>query len=102
MEQAIKADVPSKAISAIAAAMSSHTSMATKLLSDESTRDVVLTVVHELLKRMRERICWVQLETNCIRHLSPRMSASSPTQIGAWRFTKELEAQGTSVAFCPC
>ena len=31
--------------------MSSHTSMATKLLSDESTRDVFLTVVYELLKK---------------------------------------------------
>ena len=51
MEQAMKADLPSKAISAIAAAMSSHTSMATKLLSDESTRDVFLTVVYELLKK---------------------------------------------------
>ncbi len=47
----MKADLPSKAISAIAAAMSSHTSMATKLLSDESTRDVFLTVVYELLKK---------------------------------------------------
>tara|TARA_B100001059_G_C17517293_1_gene418928 strand:+ start:203 stop:604 length:402 start_codon:yes stop_codon:yes gene_type:complete len=45
MWQAMKADLPSKAISAIAAAMSSHASMATKLLSDESTRDVFLTVV---------------------------------------------------------
>ncbi len=31
--------------------MSSHTSMATKLLSDESTRDVFLAVVYELLKK---------------------------------------------------
>ncbi len=31
--------------------MSCHTSMATKLLSDESTRDVFLTVVYELLKK---------------------------------------------------
>ncbi|HHN0564416.1 TPA: hypothetical protein ACRNVW_006406 [Pseudomonas aeruginosa] len=51
MEQAMKADLPTKAISAIAAAMNSHTSMATKLLSDESTRDVFLTVVYELLKK---------------------------------------------------
>jgi type I restriction enzyme R subunit len=51
MEQTMKADLPSKAISAIAAAMSSHTSMATKLLSDESTREVFLTVVYELLKK---------------------------------------------------
>ncbi|MEA9988160.1 type I restriction endonuclease [Pseudomonas sp. RTS1] len=51
MDQAMKADLPSKAIQAIASAMSSHTSMATKLLSDESTRDVFLTVVYELLKK---------------------------------------------------
>src|SRR5690606_792910 len=36
MEQAMKADLPIKAVTAIASAMSSHTSMATKLLSDEA------------------------------------------------------------------
>lgn len=51
MDQAMKADLPSKAVQAIASAMSSHTSMATKLLCDESTRDVFLTVVYELLKK---------------------------------------------------
>ncbi|WP_339461145.1 hypothetical protein [Pseudomonas sp. EA_105y_Pfl2_R69] len=51
MEQAMKADLPARAIQAIAGAMSSHTSMATKLLSDESTRGVFLMVVYELLKR---------------------------------------------------
>ncbi|WP_163005884.1 hypothetical protein, partial [Pseudomonas viridiflava] len=51
MEQAMKADLPARAIQAIAGAMSSHTSMATKLLSDESTREVFLTVVYERLKR---------------------------------------------------
>ena len=51
MDQAMKADRPSKAIQAIARAMSSHTSMATKVLSDEYTRDVFLTVVYELLKK---------------------------------------------------
>ncbi|CAD5203566.1 type I restriction endonuclease subunit R [Pseudomonas sp. FEN] len=51
MDQAMKADLPMKAIQAIAGAMSSHTSMATKLLSDEATRDVFLTVVYELLKK---------------------------------------------------
>ncbi|MEJ6655865.1 MAG: DEAD/DEAH box helicase family protein [Pseudomonas sp.] len=51
MEQAMKADLPVKAVTAIASAMSSHTSMATKLLSDEATRDVFLTVVYELLKK---------------------------------------------------
>ncbi|MEE5053279.1 hypothetical protein V2J84_06305 [Pseudomonas alliivorans] len=51
MDQAMKADLPSKAIQAIACAMSSHTRMATKLLSDESTRNVFLAVVYELLKK---------------------------------------------------
>ena len=51
MEQAMKADLPAKAIQAIASAMSSHTSMATKLLSDESTRDLFLTVIYEFLRR---------------------------------------------------
>lgn len=51
MEQAMKADLPIKAIQAIAGAMSSHQTMATKLLSDEATRDVFLTVVYELLKK---------------------------------------------------
>lgn len=31
--------------------MSSHQTMATQLLNDESTRDLFLTVVHELLKK---------------------------------------------------
>lgn len=51
LEQAMKADLPTRAVQAIAGAMSSHNSMATKLLSDEATRDVFLTVVYELLKR---------------------------------------------------
>ena len=51
MDQAMKADLPMKAIQAIAGAMSSHTSMATKLLSDEATREVFLTVVYELLMK---------------------------------------------------
>ncbi|THG82982.1 type I restriction endonuclease subunit R [Pseudomonas sp. A-1] len=51
MDQAMKADLPIKAIKAIAGAMSSHQAMATKLLSDEATRDVFLTVVYELLKK---------------------------------------------------
>lgn len=51
LEQAMKADLPLKAIQAIASAMSSHSRMATKLLSDEATRDVFLTVVYELLKK---------------------------------------------------
>jgi len=51
MEQAMKADLPIQAIKAIAGAMTSHQAMATKLLSDEATRDVFLTVVYELLKK---------------------------------------------------
>ncbi len=51
MEQAMKADLPAKTIAAIGEALGSHTSMARKLLSDESTRDVFLTVVYELLKK---------------------------------------------------
>jgi len=51
LEQAMKADLPMKAIQAIASAMSSHNSMATRLLSDEATREVFLTVVYELLKK---------------------------------------------------
>ncbi|WP_438300420.1 type I restriction endonuclease subunit R [Pseudomonas sp. NMS19W] len=49
--QAMKADLPRKAIQAIAEAMGSHQSMATQLLSDEATRDVFLTVLYELLKK---------------------------------------------------
>lgn len=51
LEQAMKADLPVRAIQAIAGAMGSNSSMATKLLSDETTREVFLTVVYELLKR---------------------------------------------------
>lgn len=55
LEQVMKADLPSKAVAAIAAAMGSHTSMATRLLSDESTRNVFLAVVYELLKNGQGR-----------------------------------------------
>ena len=51
LEQAKKADLPTKAVDAIVAAMGSHTSQATRLLSDESTRDVFVTVLYELLRR---------------------------------------------------
>lgn len=51
LEQAMKADLPARAIQAIAGAMNSHQAMATRLLSDESTREVFLTVLYELLKR---------------------------------------------------
>jgi type I restriction enzyme R subunit len=51
LEQALKGDLPRKAIQAIFDAMSSHSSQATKLLSDESTREVFVTVLYELLKK---------------------------------------------------
>ncbi|WP_259695979.1 hypothetical protein [Pseudomonas frederiksbergensis] len=47
----MKADLPRKAIQAIAGAMSSHQSMATQLLSDEATREVFITVLYESLKK---------------------------------------------------
>ncbi|MDW3688460.1 hypothetical protein RA280_43415 [Cupriavidus sp. CV2] len=50
-EQAMKANLPQAAIQAIVGAMTTHQTMATKLLSDEATRDVFLTVVYELLKK---------------------------------------------------
>lgn len=50
-EQAMKANLPQAAIQAIVAAMGTHQAMATKLLSDEATREVFLTVVYELLKK---------------------------------------------------
>jgi type I restriction enzyme R subunit len=46
----MKANLPQAAIQAIVGAMTTHQVMATKLLSDESTRDAFLTVVYELLK----------------------------------------------------
>lgn len=50
-EQAMKANLPQAAVQIIVGAMQSHQAMATKLLSDESTRGVFLDVVYELLKR---------------------------------------------------
>ena len=50
-EQAMKANLPQAAIQAIVGAMTTHQTMATKLLSDETTRDIFLTVVYELLKK---------------------------------------------------
>jgi len=49
--QAMKANLPQAAVQIIVGAMQSHQAMATKLLSDESTRSVFLDVVYELLKR---------------------------------------------------
>lgn len=51
LEQAMKADLPKKAIAAIAGAMMSHETMAKKLLSDEPTREAFVTVLYELLRK---------------------------------------------------
>jgi type I restriction enzyme R subunit len=51
LEQALKADLPIRAVEAIVGAMSSHNSMATRLLSDEPSREFFITVLYELLKR---------------------------------------------------
>lgn len=50
-EQAMKANLPQAAIAAIVGARQTHEAMATKLLSDEATRDIFLAVVYELLKK---------------------------------------------------
>ena len=50
-DQAMKANLPQAAIQIIVGAMQSHQSLATKLLSDETTRGLFLDVVYELLKR---------------------------------------------------
>jgi type I restriction enzyme R subunit len=50
-EQAMKANLPQAAVQAIVGAMTTHQTMATKLLSDEVTRDIFLAVVYELLKQ---------------------------------------------------
>jgi type I restriction enzyme, R subunit len=50
-EQAMKANLPQAAVQIIVGAMQSHQTMATKLLSDESTRGLFLDVVYDLLKR---------------------------------------------------
>lgn len=50
-DQAMKAHLPQAAVQIIVGAMQSHQSMATKLLSDETTRGLFLDVVYELLKR---------------------------------------------------
>ena len=51
MEQAMKADLPSAASRAIVEAMGSHQKMAKRLLGDEMTRNLFLTVVYEMLTR---------------------------------------------------
>lgn len=50
-DQAMKANLPAAAIAAIVGAMNTHQSMATKLLSDEVTRELFLGVVYEMLKK---------------------------------------------------
>lgn len=50
-DQAMKANLPAAAVAAIVGAMNTHQSMATKLLSDEVTRDLFLSVVYEMLKK---------------------------------------------------
>ncbi|MDQ6965143.1 MAG: hypothetical protein Q9M13_09520, partial [Mariprofundales bacterium] len=51
MEQAMKADLPSTATRAIVEAMGSHQKMAKRLLGDEVTRNLFLTVVYEMLTK---------------------------------------------------
>ncbi|WP_310388657.1 hypothetical protein [Roseateles sp.] len=47
--EAMKAKLPGAAVQAIVGAMNSHQQLATRLLSDEATRQVFLDVVYELL-----------------------------------------------------
>ncbi len=50
-EQAMRADLPGAATKAIVEAMSSHSVLSKRLLSDETTRDVFLSVIYEMLKK---------------------------------------------------
>lgn len=50
-DQAMKANLPTAAVQIIVSAMQSHQTMATKLLSDETTRNLFLDVVYDILKR---------------------------------------------------
>ncbi len=50
MDQAMRADLPGAATKAIVEAMTSHQNMAKRLLSDEVTRKLFLSVVYEMLK----------------------------------------------------
>jgi len=47
----MKANLPQAAVQIIVGAMQSHQSLATQLLSDETTRGLFLDVVCDLLKR---------------------------------------------------
>lgn len=51
MEQAMRADLPGAATKAIFEAMASHQNIAKRLLSDEVTRNLFLTVIYEMLKK---------------------------------------------------
>lgn len=51
MEQAMRADLPAAVTKAIVDALGSHQNMARRLLSDEVTRNLFLTVVYEMLKK---------------------------------------------------
>lgn len=50
-EQAMKANLPQAAVQIIVQAMQSHQSLATKLLSDETSRGIFLDVVYNLLRK---------------------------------------------------
>ena len=50
-EQAMRADLPGAATKAIVEAMSSHSALSKRLLSDETTRDIFLSVIYEMLKK---------------------------------------------------
>ena len=50
-EQAMKANLPQAAVQIIVQAMQSHQSLATKLLSDETSRGIFLDVVYDLLRK---------------------------------------------------
>ncbi|WP_419621556.1 type I restriction enzyme subunit R domain-containing protein, partial [Thiolapillus sp.] len=50
-EQAMRADLPGAATKAIVEAMSSHSALSKRLLSDETTRDLFLSVIYEMLKK---------------------------------------------------
>ncbi|MCK6433526.1 MAG: hypothetical protein HUU30_07390 [Burkholderiaceae bacterium] len=48
---AMKANLPGAAVQAIFGAMNTHKTLATRLLSDQESRDAFLDVIYELLKR---------------------------------------------------
>jgi len=50
-DEALKADLPQEANKAIVEAMTSHTALAQKLLSDEFSRDSFLAILYDLLKQ---------------------------------------------------